>query len=283
MTNQEQAACLDFCALEGGDITHLPTTTHNDPVAKQRPWIEVIDGQANVEADGADIADILSCYLPMGIKGCGFESHLESAYKSLARSVTENEDQFDFVRPDSMLAVVLISDEVDCSYADQSIFEADGNRVFWSDPDASFPTSAVCWNAGVSCVGDEGEFDWQCQSENYDVDGNPTDPGSAVLRPLERYTDQLEGLAGNRPVAVYGILGVGADGQPNYGKDGSDPQFEDDFGIAPGCQSGFTDAVPPVRQLEVVQHFGEDRMHSICSGYSNTINAIGADILSRIE
>ena len=42
-----------------------------------------------------------------------------------------------------------VTDEVDCSFDwdYEDIFLEAGGKVFWSDPNAAFPTSAVCWTA----------------------------------------------------------------------------------------------------------------------------------------
>src|SRR5690606_397814 len=121
------------------------------------------------------------------------ESHLESMWKALRRSTTDDDPVFGFIRSNAILSIVHVTDEADCSHNNdhQTIFLPEGNRVFWSDQDAASPTSAVCWNAGVRCDGNE------CQSVNLDVNGNEVsdDPEkNAVLRPLSRYTEIVQQL-----------------------------------------------------------------------------------------
>jgi hypothetical protein len=147
--------------------------------------------------------------------------------------------------PGVSLLVVIISDEADCSYNKDyaEIFEQDGNRVFWSDPAAEFPTSAVCWNAGVSCSGDPSNYD-SCDPVNKDVNGNEgVDDAEAVLHPISRYLDhlaevqeQIREIDPSGAVRVWLIAGVAADGSVHYAEVGeTDPEYQNNFGIGPAA------------------------------------------------
>ncbi len=147
-------ACTAVCPDTLANLETIPTTTADDPIPKPRAWIENIQGRTNLP-DGVTTAQALACFGPQGINGCGFESPLESMWKSLVLTEQSDTPNFDFRRPAAALAVVIVTDEVDCSLDPTygTIFDPNGNRVFWSDPNSNFPTSAVCWNAGVSCQG----------------------------------------------------------------------------------------------------------------------------------
>jgi hypothetical protein len=281
MTNAE-FACLTHCPYGPEDqIEHLPTTTELDPQPALRPWIEWIGGEGNLSGFDMSFVDMIPCYVPQGIRGCGFESPLESMYKALVRAQTQGEDQYGFLRDGAMLAVVLVTDEVDCSVpAEQStIFDTEGARTFWSDPDAAFPTSAVCWNAGVECEGGPGEYD-NCVPAYYDGLGNPVAPDDAVMFPVDRYVSLLQGFQREgRPVAVYGLFG-----SIHYA-DSPDPGFQEDFGIGASCTSDGITALPPVRQRELVEAFGDSQnMFTICAGdYGLYAEVIADDIRSHFE
>jgi hypothetical protein len=260
-------ACNDLCSLESLDI------------ADGRPWIDVqrSTGVTNV---GDAVVDNLRCMLPQGIDGCGFESHLESLWKGIRRFDTDGDESFGFHRDGALLAAIIITDEVDCSYEStwETIFLPDGNRAFWSDPRAASPTSAVCWNAGVACNGDT------CSSVNLDVDGNLVDEASAeeqaVLRPLSRY----EGILLESGAYLYAINGVGLDGAPLYQPSLMDPQFQNDFGIGPGCTSEDGSGIPPVRVHELIGTVsGAGNESSICAaGFDDGLVAFGQGILARL-
>jgi len=267
MVDAFDEACADVCSLDALGI---------DDGAS---WIEV-QRTAGTDNVGGAVVENLRCMLPQGIDGCGFEQHLESLWKALRRSTTDGDAAFGFLREGALPAIIIVTDEVDCSYNAEweAIFLPEGNRVFWSDPDAASPTSAVCWNAGVSCNGDS------CSSVNLDIDGSEVDDASAedraVLRPVSRYTDIVSDVGGY----VFAIHGVNGDGSVTYQPSLDDPQFQNDFGIGPGCQSENGRAIPPVRERELVEAIsGPGNLSSICAGdLSSALTTFGEGILSRL-
>jgi hypothetical protein len=286
------AACTSVCSTD--------TVSTGD----NKPWIASSGDGTNLSQD-LDTTEALQCTLPQGIAGCGFESHLESAYRALQRSANEDEEQYGFARSTAMLAIVFVTDEVDCSHNDESIFlpEADGGNpsAFWSDPEASAPTSAVCWNAGVSCEGSGTPYD-SCQAANKDVTGAVgVSDDDAVLHPVARYVDYFQELEDlrkqtlvNGDVFVALIAGV----PPNYDgdlvySDSLDPIEQDAFGIGPGCTFDDGDpmtplaaARPPVREREVAEAFMLDEqqnLFSICqNSYTGPLAAIADQITSNL-
>src|SRR5690606_16696878 len=222
-----------------------------------------------------DVADALRCAVPMGVNGCGFESQLESSYLALARAQLNTEASYGFLRSDASLLVLILSDEIDCSYNKNysTIFSAEGNKAFWSDPSSPYPTSALCWNAGVMCMG-PGSGYVTCDPQNYDVDGNPTgNPDDAVLHPISRYINDLDQLRQQREQINPGarvrfavIGGARLDGTVHYA-DSPDPGFQNSFGIGPGCEDPNSPevlAVPPVRMRQVALQ-SDGSLGSICA------------------
>jgi hypothetical protein len=274
----QDIACNDVCAHEDIEIA----STVIDGEVRPGKWVERVDGVANTFVhEGDEIVEVdpveaLRCILPQGVSGCGFESQLESLQLALARSANENEDDFGFLRAGAQLAVVIISDETDCSYDKDwaDIFAQDGNKAFWTDPTASFPTSGLCWNAGMECIGEGPEYD-DCVARNRDIDGNDLPDGNnpdAVLHPIARYTETLAALEAAKTaidpsadVMVFGIVGVELDGSLVFADVGdTDPAFQDSFGIGPGCVGeAESSAVPPGRMREVIGEF-DGSMHSVC-------------------
>ncbi len=76
------------------------------------------DGTRSTNYTGT-LDQALSCIAQIGDTGCGFEAPLEAMQRALDGSRPENAG---FVRADADLAVVIITDEDDCSVADNSIF-----------------------------------------------------------------------------------------------------------------------------------------------------------------
>jgi hypothetical protein len=297
----QDLACNDICNLDAAQLEISPTTTDFDNEAKPRPWLENIEGRKNLP-EGTSTVEAFQCFGPQGINGCGFESQLESMYLSLVRAQTVEEPSYGFLRPNAILAVVFVTDEADCSYNKEwsEIFETDGNRVFWSNPDANSPTSALCWNAGVQCSGDPSNYEL-CESVNKDVDGNVGVPDDeAVLHPMSRYLGLVAGIEAEKQKlnpeqeVIIGLIGGVslADNNPYYSDVGdTDPEWQDSFGIGPGCEAPNPNnpdepirAVPPVRLREMTESFSPDNMFSICSDdYSPALETIANAIRAQIR
>jgi hypothetical protein len=276
----QDLACNSICPYAPGKLHALPTTTAEDPEPKPRPWMESINGVTNLPED-IDPALAALCFVPQGINGCGFEQPLQAMHLALLRAQTPDEPESGFLRLNAGLLVVFVTDEADCSYNPEyaSIFDQDGNKVFWSDPSSSFPTSAVCWNAGINCIGDPAGYD-DCVSASYDEFGNPAaTPEEAVLKPVGGFVQTLLDIEQQKrafdpgaDVSVLVISGLGLDGQLHYADTLVDPAFQDSFGIGPGCEApppmGVVDpvtAVPPVRLRELGEALSSEPLASICA------------------
>jgi len=79
-----------------------------------------------------------SCVAQVGNEGCGFEQPLEAALKALTPSTSEisflhghghgDGENAGFVRDDAILAVVVVTDEDDCSVADPGLYDLESER-----------------------------------------------------------------------------------------------------------------------------------------------------------
>lgn len=257
------------------------------------PDVPPSDVDGDGEPDSA-VAQALACIGPQGIDGCGFEAPLENMMQSLNPGAEWN-GAGGFLRPDALLAIAIISDEADCSVLDYDIMTDPAYQE--TDPDFGDKrtTSAVCWNAGVSCSGPDADGVYSgCSSTS--------DNG---LQPITRYTDYLINELRqnqNKEVVMLGILGVpevtahsdvppyeptaggvldlvyrdwrdglydgtdlGGDILPDEFNDGvTAAKKHSDFGVGPGCTGGdaaggFTgQAIPPVRIKEVCESLNID-------------------------
>jgi hypothetical protein len=274
-------ACTSVCPsdIEPADpfIAFGPTSDNVPDVAP-----------ADVDGDGtldSPVAQALACIGPQGIDGCGFEAQLESMMQALDPMKPWNNGERPFLRDGALLAIAIVTDEVECSVKDWSVMGDDAFREVDPDTGAKGASSAICWNAGVQCNGPDASGTYSdCVAKD---DGK--------LQPISRYTEYLvEELRGRqqKEVIMLGILGVpevtahdpsppyqpiagGADdlvvrdwkdGEYGLGGDilpaewangvrAEDKQFE--FGIGPGC-TGTTDgrvftgqATPNTRVTEV--------------------------------
>ena len=249
------------------------------------PEVDPVDIDGDGQPDSA-VAQTLSCVGPQGIDGCGYESPLDSMLGALDPDAAWNQGSDPFLRSGSLLAVAIITDEADCSVADASVMMDPAFQEDHPENGMPVPTSAICWNAGVTCDGPDGN-------------GVYTDCVSSGdrLRPVQEYISFLQDQ--NRRVVMLGIVGVppvternpdppfqpiaggvleleyrdwrdpdyasGGDILPDEWADGVDAAFKEyQFGIGPGCTGedgagGFTgQAIPPVRVKEVCQALDVD-------------------------
>lgn len=263
------------CYLADSELARRPTAIACDPSLAPRPWLErAADGATNLDPS-VDLAAAFACAAPLGIDGCGFEAPLEAVRRVLARTATPGDPNFGFLRDDALFAVVILSDETDCSAQDDTIFTTDD--TFWGGEPT--PTSAACWRAGVACTGDPPELG-ACSPTDRDAAGDPAaDPGAAVLVPVSAYIDELRALAdaraarnpGQRTVIrlVTGVPQGYAAGSAEIPYVAAPEQAVVDHGVGPGCQAddGRT-AVPPVRERVVAEAFtlpGARNLDSICA------------------
>jgi hypothetical protein len=282
--------CTQSCPLDV--LATVPTA--NPPVSEtmtSHPWLEVRPNGNNLPAN-VDVDDAMRCALLQGVNGCRFEGHLEALKLALDGSNSPESPNYGFMRPDAHLMVVIFTNAADCSYneAHQSIFDPAGDRVLWSDPNAESPSSALCWNAGVECLGGPTPY-YDCLAVDKNSSGELIlDQQSAVLHPVQHYLQQIEGVRAAKrerneelEVFVELIAGVpqGYDEVPLIYSSASqsDPEFEAAFGIGPGCTPegmGMDPelpavayaAVPPARLLDFAAatrpKLGTDNVFSYC-------------------
>jgi hypothetical protein len=283
-------ACTDVCPT---DIAPNDAYIHfwgPDPSQNNVP--DVPDADINGDGmDDSELAQALACIGPQGIDGCGYEAPLENMLQALNPGQVWNTGATPFLRPNALLAIAVVTDEADCSVKDYSIMTDASFQETNPDSNAKASSSAICWNAGVTCNGPDANGVYSdCTSTNNDK-----------LQPITRYTDYLiKELRDNqkKEVIMLGILGV-----PVVTEHNMDPPFEPtmggvmdlvyrdwidgqypggdilptewaagvtaakkqfDFGIGPGCtgedgMGGYSgQAIPPVRIKEVCEALNID-------------------------
>lgn len=240
-------------------------------------------GYLAYEGGKAPLATVntVSCVPLTDIYGCGFEHQLEAGLKALwpasnddveFRVGTGHGDGINagFLRPDSLLVVVVVTDEDDCSAEDPGIFSSDPN-----DPVALQPINLRC-------------------ALNPDA-----------LYPVERYVDGLKALRPNNDNVIFAtiagvpehLLSDGASAafasseerQAFYETVLADPRMQQVVDIdnreavmtgsenlIPSCESANAQAYPPRRLVETARGFGENGLlGSICAdNYGGMTGAI---------
>ncbi|MEZ4385701.1 MAG: hypothetical protein R3A79_30560 [Nannocystaceae bacterium] len=282
-----------FTSLDGKKSIPEACTNACGGVAPDGPFIHYkVNGASNVPND--DIAGALSCIGLQGIDGCGYEAQLESMMQALDPSAEWNEGPFPFLRDGAVLAIVMVTDEADCSvlapngydfFDDEKTGDANYSQYWNSDPKDGEKkvTSAVCWNGGVNCI----------DGDNDGIYENCSAADKGVLHAsAARYTKLLRDVlidGQHKEVIMLGILGIpevtahnpeppyeptaggvkdlvyrqwnDGDILPGDGGTAATKQFE--FGIGPGCtgldgEGNYTgQAIPPVRIKEVCESLND--------------------------
>ena len=194
------------------------------------------DGEADIDADSASdlnttalVPQLTDMVTGVGQIGCGFEASLESWYRFLvdpepfaAVAIKDDgnsgttdpaevsgidekllQERADFLRPDSLLAIILLSDENDCSIRDggYAYIAADGGFPMSrprSECDAD-PNDACCLPCGAqsecpadpSCDANDGKLTDEEDSFNLRCFRQKERFGLDLLYPIQRYVDGL--------------------------------------------------------------------------------------------
>ena len=91
----------------------------------------------DVAAPDDNIGHDFECIGTLGTGGCGFEQQLAAVEKSLTVHAQPGAANDGFLRPDAILAIIVVTDEEDCSISDPSIF---------GDDDTLGPLNLRCFN-----------------------------------------------------------------------------------------------------------------------------------------
>lgn len=199
-----QTMTAGACAGPAGnfiEVTNDEGTLHGNiqdvatPIRDRKGVITGCDDKvgANGTVDACDVAEAFSCVAQLGIDGCGFEQHLESAYRALSelnQAPLACNDKF--LRENALLTVVVLADEDDCSATDNRIFS--DNDAGLADPLGPL-ANFRCFEFGMKCneeitrtIGatysgceplEESECPWA---------------GGCYVHPISRYVDFFRGL-----------------------------------------------------------------------------------------
>jgi hypothetical protein len=186
------------------------------------------------EAGGAlsRFRESFTCVAMAGVDGCGFEQPLEAALKALTPSTVETRfhagtaghgdgANAGFLRDESVLVVLLVTDEDDCSAVDPDLFDL-------LDPDGPYAGT----HPNLRC---------------------PEHP--EALHPISRYADGLRALRPDAPERlVFGAItgippsGEGGDYEGLLTRDDMQLSIQEGDTLAPACSSANGEA-PPARRV----------------------------------
>lgn len=192
-----------FCTGNGDDGKLLTQPRVPNCIPPSASFIEdvEVEGQPGVRKRNYDtnqgLAGTFECIAKLGPVGCGFEQHLGSLQRALVNPPDGNKG---FLRPDAFLAIIIISDEDDCTAHNPLIFDPNDNPQI--GPLADFR----CFEWGWVC--DEGTM----KREPGQYTNCRPRPNSPFLANPDDFVASIKALKPNNPknIIVSTIIGPSA-------------------------------------------------------------------------
>jgi hypothetical protein len=277
---------VESCMKRGGDggVFQATPRAQNGTCTSAphgQSYISAVAGQQNFTGS---ISDALACIAELGTSGCGFEHQLGAARRALGGDPqglpAENAG---FLRDEALLAIVIITDEDDCSAPDDTdLF--DPSQIHVSDPLGPL-TSYRCNEFGHLCAGVPPPRTMaadnlaDCHS-NETASGKLTHVGDFVtfFRSLKPDPDDVIVAAITGPATPYSV-GLQSFVYQQQGFSQKEPR------ILPSCESANGTAAPAVRLKDFTDAFGANgTLDSICNAdFSPALSHIAETIAGRIR
>ncbi len=192
------------------------------------------------------VSEAFACIAQLGTTGCGFEQTLESMKRALDGTNSSNAG---FLRDDALLAVIIVSDEDDCSADDPFIYDSSSDFEDLLGPLSSFR----CFEHGVICDPDDPRTPGPKEACRVRED-------SQYMASIAGYSDFLKGLKADPSLIVVGGI-TGPSGNERVTLNSSGEPWLD---IA--CESSFASAAPAVRLDNFFSKFpARNTVASICN------------------
>lgn len=197
-----------------------------------------------------DLDAVLQQMVNLGQNGCTFEQPLEAMHRALSHPLNAG-----FLRPSARLAIILLSDEDDCSLAHASLLRADTTVL-------GALTSFRCTRFGIEC--DAGGSDPDQMKAPGTKSLCQSNEASAFLTPISRYKSLLSTVkADPRDVLFAAIVGPVAPFNVRI-VPGETTISVLDWSCTFEAASGTGAAVPAVRTTQLANQVPHGSVTSIC-------------------
>ncbi len=283
------------------------------PLVPGATFISNVDGVANYTGN---LEDVLSCVTLLGYQGCGFEHQLGSIARALgADGAPMPAENAGFLRPDAELAIIVLSNEDDCSAPSPTpLFSLNGepqNLTNSLGPIANYR----CNEFGHLCIdpaGDPRKLIQPPETPPSDAQGTPAAPTlnltgcesldtDGLLIPVSTLVSGIKALKSDpdnqivvgaivAPPTPYAVSWIPPVGGTNLRPGELWPQMEHSCGAAGGVNplgqvttdGSFGD--PAVRIVQWVKGFGDNGVvTSVCdANYASAFGAIAAKIAAHL-
>jgi hypothetical protein len=202
------------------------------------------------------LEETFACIATLGPTGCGFEQHLGSLEKALTNPANAG-----FLRPDAFLAIIIISDEDDCTAKDPQLYNPSNSAV---GPLADFR----CFEWGWSC--DEGTMS-RTAPGTYTNCGPRTD--SPFIHHPDKFVQSIKAVKSDpKKVIVSLINGPSANTDPSVPTTSVtiNTAMNNVAQLQPSCQLGAQNAFPMPRLAYFAQQFPDrNSFFSLCNDDDN--------------
>jgi hypothetical protein len=270
ITMDQSNVCLDHTCTQT-HCAHEPSTTYVQDPSTGCPRCRNYEGES--------LEDVFSCIADLGTMGCGFEQPLEAMRRALEPTNTANAG---FLRDNAVLAVLLLTDEDDCSASDPQLYDNTQTDI---DSTLGPLTSYRCFEHGVTC-----DINLRTH-EGTRQNCVPREDPSALLHPLSSYIQFLQGLKAPQEMVVVAIAGPVT---PSPTGEGLNMNVELDDQSRPelqySCTTVMDGAVPGIRIHNLVAAFNEEEellngaYTSVCSAdYAPALAAMGNRIKDILD
>ncbi len=224
------------------------------------------DGNPKSNVSGDQVVQAFSCMVKLGTDGCGFEQPLGAALKALDPAINPN-----FLRKDAALAVVILTDEDDCTATNPQLY--DPSQQGLNDPLGPL-TSFRCFEFGVQC---ECPGKSKCtRTTTGKRTGCKPSTGGGYMLDTGALLKKLQALRGPRQLHLAVIAGPASPVEVT--KQGSYPSLK------PSCQSSAGFAAPAVRLKAVVDALApSSSFDQICvSGLTQTMKSLAKSVAEAV-
>lgn len=249
---------------DNGLMNNTPSSSCEVPSDRYIVDVAGEGGASRTKNYAGELADVFSCIAALGTQGCGFEQTLESMRRALDGTNPANAG---FLRENAALAVIVITDEDDCSAADFSMYDSDPalDRI---DSSLGPLSSFRCFEFGVQCSPD-----------------TPRTPGarqdcvvredSAFMHGVTEYADFLKALKPTSGRVFFSaVAGIG---DVVIGDQDGEPKLD------ASCTSASGDAVPAVRISALAKAMGAPEPKSICQSLETPLSVLGSNLKTMMS
>jgi hypothetical protein len=229
---------------------------------------------------GRTLPQVFACMATRGTEGCGFEHQLKSADAALHPRPDRNPGNMGFLRPDAYLAIIWLTDEDDCSAAD------DGAAWFGGPPPMGYVDNARCAWAGHLCNGAPPPA-MAFQTPLANCRDNPSPPAGTLI-PVQTIVDSIKALkpGHEEKIVVAAIAGWPAPAaEPNatYSMVRSGQGQAQTVDLGRVCTDG-GGGTPGLRMKAFLNSFSQNTVQTICQNdYTGALSAIGTLVGSVVS